>query len=167
MKGILERLAAGPVIGDGGFVFELEKRGYVKGGPWTPEAVVEHPEAVKQLHREFLRAGSDVMQAFTYYASEDKLVNRGNQVGVKIGVDAIKQEVDLLFQKAASLPIDHNKNECAVRKQHVIKTLNSHIRECLQLQFAFEVPSAATTHAQGPSLRISSRASAVALVITT
>ena len=82
-------------------------------------------------------------------------------------MDAIKQEVDLLFQKAASLPIDHNKNECAVRKQHVIKTLNSHIRGCLQLQFAFEVPSAATTHAQGPSLRISSRASAVALVITT
>ena len=37
---------------------------------------MEHPEAVKQLHREFLRAGSDVMQAFTYYASEDKLTNR-------------------------------------------------------------------------------------------
>ena len=26
----MERLAAGPVIGDGGFVFALEKRGYVK-----------------------------------------------------------------------------------------------------------------------------------------
>ena len=75
-SGILERLAAGPVIGDGGFIFELEKRGYVKAGPWTPEATVEYPEAVKQLHREFLRAGSDVMQAFTYYASEDKLTNR-------------------------------------------------------------------------------------------
>ena len=61
-SGILERLAAGPVIGDGGFIFELEKRGYVKAGPWTPEATVEHPEAVRQLHREFLRAGADVMQ---------------------------------------------------------------------------------------------------------
>ncbi|XP_074651432.1 betaine--homocysteine S-methyltransferase 1-like [Tubulanus polymorphus] len=77
-KGILERLAEGPVIGDGGFVFALEKRGYVKAGPWTPEACVEHPEAVRQLHREFLRAGSDVMQAFTFYASDDKLQNRGN-----------------------------------------------------------------------------------------
>ena len=76
VQNILERLAAGPVIGDGGFIFELEKRGYVKAGPWTPEATVEYPEAVKQLHREFLRAGADVMQAFTYYASEDKLVNR-------------------------------------------------------------------------------------------
>lgn len=33
------------MIGDGGFVFALEKRGYVKAGPWTPEAAVEHPEA--------------------------------------------------------------------------------------------------------------------------
>ena len=45
LQGILERLAEGPVIGDGGFVFALEKRGYVKAGPWTPEASVEHPEA--------------------------------------------------------------------------------------------------------------------------
>lgn len=42
----MERLDAGEVvIGDGGFVFALEKRGYVKAGPWTPEAAVEHPEA--------------------------------------------------------------------------------------------------------------------------
>ena len=42
---LLERLAEGPVIGDGGFVFALEKRGYVKAGPWTPEAAIEHPDA--------------------------------------------------------------------------------------------------------------------------
>lgn len=42
----MERLDAGEiVIGDGGFVFALEKRGYVKAGPWTPEATVEYPEA--------------------------------------------------------------------------------------------------------------------------
>lgn len=43
-QGFLERLDRGPVIGDGGFVFALEKRGYVQAGPWTPEAVIEHPE---------------------------------------------------------------------------------------------------------------------------
>ena len=83
---ILERLENGLVIGDGGFVFSLEKRGYVKAGPWTPEATVEHPEAVRQLHREFLRAGSDVMQTFTFYASEDKLQNRGNEAAQTFGV---------------------------------------------------------------------------------
>ena len=42
-------------------------------------------------YREFLRAGSDVMQAFTFYASEDKLINRGNYAGQKLGVDAINR----------------------------------------------------------------------------
>ncbi|XP_071380784.1 betaine--homocysteine S-methyltransferase 1-like isoform X3 [Centroberyx affinis] len=76
-KNILQRLDAGEIIiGDGGFVFALEKRGYVKAGPWTPEAAAEHREAVRQLHREFLRAGSNVMQTFTFYASDDKLENK-------------------------------------------------------------------------------------------
>ncbi|KAM8760434.1 betaine--homocysteine S-methyltransferase 1-like [Acanthopagrus schlegelii] len=73
-KDILERLNAGEVlVGDGGYVMQLERRGYVKGGNWTPEAAVEHPEAVRQLHREFLRAGANVIQTFTFYCSEDKL----------------------------------------------------------------------------------------------
>jgi len=80
-RGVLDRLNNGEiVIGDGGFVFALEKRGYVKAGPWTPEAAAEHPEAVRQLHREFLRAGANVMQTFTFYASDDKLENRGNNL---------------------------------------------------------------------------------------
>lgn len=41
---------------------------------------------VRQLSREFLRAGADVIQAFSFYASEDKLVNRGHYAGKKIGV---------------------------------------------------------------------------------
>merc|ERR1711970_1450108 len=101
-QGLLERLAAGPVIGDGGFIFALEKRGFVKAGPWTPEATVEHPDAVRQLHKEFLGAGSDVMQAFTYYASEDKLTNRGNEAGKKIGCDAINRAAAALAREVAA-----------------------------------------------------------------
>jgi betaine-homocysteine S-methyltransferase len=52
----LERLAEGPIIGDGGFVFALERRGYVKAGPWTPEAAVENPDAGKtQIHFETIQ----------------------------------------------------------------------------------------------------------------
>ena len=32
-KGILERLKDGPVLGAEGYLFELERRGYVKAGP--------------------------------------------------------------------------------------------------------------------------------------
>ncbi|XP_042241260.1 betaine--homocysteine S-methyltransferase 1-like isoform X1 [Homarus americanus] len=78
-KGLLERLREGPVIGDGGYVIELEKRGYVTAGLWTPEATVEHPEAVRQLHREFLRSGSDVIQSFSFFASGDRISDTKNK----------------------------------------------------------------------------------------
>jgi len=67
------RLAQGPVICAEGYLFELERRGYLQAGAFVPEVVLEHPEVVTQLHREFLRAGSDVMVAFTYYAHREKL----------------------------------------------------------------------------------------------
>lgn len=76
-RGILEHLAQGVVLGDGGYILELERRGYVQAGPFTPEVVIEHPEAVRQLHREFLRAGADVLQALTFYASKEKLRTAG------------------------------------------------------------------------------------------
>jgi betaine-homocysteine S-methyltransferase len=34
--------------------------------------VLEHPEKVEQLHREFVHAGSDVVEAFTYYGHREK-----------------------------------------------------------------------------------------------
>jgi len=100
-KDLMTRLNEGPVIGDGGFVFALEKRGYVKAGPWTPEACIENPEAVKQLHREFGRAGSDVMQTFTFYASEDKLDNRGNYAAKSYGVRDLNRAACNIAQEVA------------------------------------------------------------------
>ncbi len=51
----------------------MERRGYLSAGPFVPEVVLEHPDVVTQLHREFIRAGSDVVQAFTYYGHREKL----------------------------------------------------------------------------------------------
>ena len=78
-KGILERLNDGIVIGAEGYVFELERRGYIKAGPYVPEVVLDFPEAVKELHREFLRAGAEVMVALTYYAHREKLKDVGRE----------------------------------------------------------------------------------------
>ena len=71
--GLLERLEAGPVVCAEGYLFEIERRGYLTAGAYVPEAVLEHPDAVARLHRDFLHAGSDVMLAFTYYAHREKL----------------------------------------------------------------------------------------------
>jgi betaine-homocysteine S-methyltransferase len=76
-KTLQERLADGVVVGAEGYVFELERRGYIKAGPFVPEVILDEPDALRQLHREFLRAGSDVMVALTYYAHRDKLRDIG------------------------------------------------------------------------------------------
>ena len=71
--GLLERLAEGPVVCAEGYLFELERRGYLQAGAYVPEVVLDHPEEVGQLHRQFVHAGSDVVEAFTYYAHREKL----------------------------------------------------------------------------------------------
>jgi betaine-homocysteine S-methyltransferase len=72
-----QRLADGVLVGAEGYVFELERRGYIKAGPYVPEVILDAPDALRQLHREFLRAGSDVMVALTYYAHREKLRDVG------------------------------------------------------------------------------------------
>jgi methionine synthase I (cobalamin-dependent) len=103
---ILERLAAGPVLGDGGYLLELEKRGYVQAGPFTPEVSLTHPEALAELHREFLLAGAEVLQTLTFYASEEKL----STVGLAGKVEEINRAVDIvgincLRSPATTLPL--------------------------------------------------------------
>ena len=72
-KNLIERLNEGPVLCAEGYLFAMERRGYLSAGGFVPEVVLEHPEVVSQLHREFIRAGSDVIQAFTYYGHREKL----------------------------------------------------------------------------------------------
>jgi betaine-homocysteine S-methyltransferase len=80
---ILEKLKKDVVLGDGGAIFELERRGYISAGPFTPQVVIEHPDAVKQLQIDFARAGAEVLQALTYYAHEEKLKDVGAQGKLK------------------------------------------------------------------------------------
>jgi len=78
-RGLLERLKTDVVVGAEGYVFELERRGYIKAGPYVPEVVLDFPDALRELHREFLRAGADVMVALTYYAHRQKLKTVGRE----------------------------------------------------------------------------------------
>src|SRR5205823_13591770 len=80
-ENILERIAKqGIVLGDGGYLLELERRGWVdsgsgrekvgtgKGsGQFTPEVAIEHPDALRELHRESLNAGSSELQPLTLF----------------------------------------------------------------------------------------------------
>ncbi|MDA8694667.1 homocysteine S-methyltransferase family protein [Alphaproteobacteria bacterium] len=100
---LVERLDQGPVLCAEGYLFEMEKRGYLQAGAFVPEVVLEHPEVVTQLHREFIRAGSDVVQAFTYYGHREKLRLIGKEDlleplqknALKIAKDAANEFPDL------------------------------------------------------------------------
>lgn len=70
---LTERLDAGPVICAEGFLFELERRGYLTAGEFVPEVALEHPDALRALHVDFQRAGSDVVEAFTYNGHREKM----------------------------------------------------------------------------------------------
>ena len=90
MKPITELLNTGVVLGDGGYLIELERRGYVDSGSgrekvgtgrgsgqFTPEVAIEQPDALRELHREFLNAGSQVLQALTFFGTREKLNRAG------------------------------------------------------------------------------------------
>jgi betaine-homocysteine S-methyltransferase len=96
-KGILDRLKEGPVLGDGGYLLELEKRGWVRAGPFTPEVVLTHPEALRELHVEFREAGSEVLQALTFYASRDKLAT----VGLENRIDELNRTAVRIAREVA------------------------------------------------------------------
>ncbi len=72
-KDLLTRLNEGTVLCAEGYLFAMERRGYLSAGGFVPTVVLEHPEVLSQLHREFIRAGSDIVQAFTYYGHREKL----------------------------------------------------------------------------------------------
>src|SRR5216110_783441 len=87
---IHDLLKEGPVLGDGGYLIELERRGCVdsgsgrekvgtgKGsGQFTPEVAIENPDALRELHWEFLWAGSQVLQALTFFGTREKLSRAG------------------------------------------------------------------------------------------
>lgn len=89
-QSIIDLLRSGVVIGDGGYLIELERRGHVDSGSgrekvgtgrgsgqFTPEVAIENPEALRELHREFLNAGSKVLQALTFFGTREKLNRAG------------------------------------------------------------------------------------------
>ncbi len=102
-KNLISRLNEGPILCAEGYLFAMERRGYLSAGGFVPEVVLEHPEVLIQLHREFIRSGSDVVQAFTYYGHREKLRLIGKEElleplqknALKIAFDTAKEFPDL------------------------------------------------------------------------
>ena len=114
MKPITELLKQNVVLGDGGYLIELERRGYVDSGSgrekvgtgrgsgqFTPEVAIENPDSLRELHREFLNAGSQVLQALTFFGTREKLNRAGYGAQTEsINATAVKLAKEVAGDKA-------------------------------------------------------------------
>src|SRR5918998_4208724 len=131
---ILQRLSEDVVLGDGGYLLELERRGYVQAGPFVPETSLTRPEALAGLHREFVRAGAEVIQTLTFYATEDKLATVGlegrvddmNRAAVRIARE-VAGEGDVLVAGNLSCTWAYDPEDA---------TSHRHVREMFDRQLA-------------------------------
>ena len=101
-KGLVDRLNGGPVICAEGFLFEIEKRGYLSSGQFVPMVSLEHPEALENLHRDFQHAGSDVVEAFTYNGHREKM----RVIGKEDLLEPLNRAALKIAKKVADTPND-------------------------------------------------------------
>ena len=78
-RNLIQRLDSDGVICAEGFLFEMERRGYLAHGEAIPEVSLEYPEILAALHRDFQHAGSDVVEAFTYNGQRERLRVAGKE----------------------------------------------------------------------------------------
>ena len=100
-RNLMERLDAGPVICAEGFLFEIEKRGYLSAGEFVPMVSLEHPDALENLHKDFQHAGSDVVEAFTYNAHREKM----RVIGKEDLLEPLNRAALKIAKKVADNPI--------------------------------------------------------------
>ena len=130
-RSLLDRLNQGAVICAEGFLFEAERRGYLASGEFVPELALENPEALRNIHKDFQHAGSDIVQAFTYNGHREKMRVIGkehlleplNRAALKIAKDvandvASDQEPNLIAGNISNTNIwnpDDKKSQKEVR----------------------------------------------------
>ncbi len=66
------------IILDGALGTELERQGYdVSGRLWSAKCLLENPQIIKDLHEDYVRAGSDIITTSSYQASVSAFIKEG------------------------------------------------------------------------------------------
>jgi len=105
-ESLKERLDNGPVICAEGFLFEIERRGYMASGEFVPMVSLDHPEILENLHKEFQHAGSDIVQAFTYNGHREKM----RVIGKEELLEPLNRAALKIAKKVAINPLGEKEN---------------------------------------------------------
>jgi len=82
---------------DGALATELERRGYnLKDDLWSAKILLEQPEAIKQLHYDYFKAGADCAITASYQASVEGFMKRG--LNEAEAINLIKKSVQLAIE---------------------------------------------------------------------
>ncbi|MFC3927776.1 homocysteine S-methyltransferase [Streptococcus caprae] len=67
-----------PLILHGALGTELENRGYdISGSLWSAKYLIEDPQAIKDIHKDYIRAGADIVTTSSYQATVPGLAQAG------------------------------------------------------------------------------------------
>lgn len=113
------------VILDGGMGTEIKRRGIAAGSSeLSVAAMVDSPEAIQEIHEDFIRAGAEVIITNTYICNSGKLAQIGwdqsgmmriNKMAAKAALDACASFSDREVAIAGSLgPLSQSYNPDAV-----------------------------------------------------
>lgn len=92
---ILDRYPA--LVIDGALATELEHRGYdLKDDLWSAKILLEQPEAIKQLHYDYFKAGADCVITASYQATIEGFMKRG--LNEAQAIHLIKKSVRLAIE---------------------------------------------------------------------
>lgn len=96
------RLGMGPpILLDGALGTELERRGVPSGLPlWSTQALLEAPDTVAAIHRDYASAGAEVLTAGTFRTQRRTLARAGH-AGLEGQAAALTRQAVLLARQAA------------------------------------------------------------------
>ena len=86
-----------PLLLDGGISTALEARGHeLTDDLWTARLLLDAPDEIREVHREYLRAGADVIATASYQASIPGFVRKG--LSEAAAVRALERSVELAVE---------------------------------------------------------------------
>lgn len=102
---------------DGALATELERRGYnLKDELWSAKVLLETPEAIKQLHYDYFKAGADCAITASYQATLEGFIKRG--LSREQAVELVKKSVRLAIEARDEFWVDE-KNRIGREKPFV------------------------------------------------
>ncbi len=98
---------------DGALATELERRGYnLKDDLWSAKILLEQPEAIRQLHYDYFKAGADCAITASYQATIEGFSRRGLN----------EQQAVALIQKSVRLAIEARDEFWADKANHAARS---------------------------------------------